>query len=196
MSICAIVDANGNVVSTVMADPSTDQPPAGCTLVSVPTGASVDSTWSYSTAQGFFLSTAAQAVADAKTKLPPVPTWNDGAQPFTDTTPASQVISVCGTRITELQAIRGHANYNPTSCPAYNWAVANLTGSDTCTTFCNLIATKYRAGTVTTPWLADFLYINANLLPTDLLMLLVNLLPPAWQRLAIRYCNANGIATA
>ena len=35
MSNCAVVDANGVVVNTIVAEP-TDVPPEGCTLVEIP----------------------------------------------------------------------------------------------------------------------------------------------------------------
>ena len=42
---CAVVDKNGDVINTIMADPNVDAPPDGCTLVPIPPEATVDETW-------------------------------------------------------------------------------------------------------------------------------------------------------
>lgn len=75
MAICAIVEADGSVRNTILADPQRDKPPAGCTLVLIESdeakGSSIDTKFVQDTRTGTFKPTLeyqAKLDAEAATK--------------------------------------------------------------------------------------------------------------------------------
>ena len=175
MPSCALIDATGTVVSTIMADPSTDPAPPGFTLVALPDGVTVDQGWSYAPAKGFSLSSAARQ----KALLSPItiPTWNDGLAPFTAQSPASAVMAACNSRGVVLMNALGRPIPNIAACAAIKVGAGLATATDTCATFCGKVADGVSNSTIKPVFALEFMTLCGDLVPISLIKQITASLP-------------------
>ena len=192
MTNCAIIDPDGNIVGVIVADPATDKPYDGHSLIPIPDGVHVDHTWHHSHDKGLHLT---DSEYERKHPVPTLPAWNDNAQPFTFETSTKDVLDIARCRIKALQASRGRDNFDPDKeCPAFTWASRVQQTSPNCAAFCARISEGLKTKEIQPDWAVDWLIAQCTLLPSQLLKIIVDALPAHQARLARRYISAQGVS--
>jgi hypothetical protein len=191
MSNCAIIDADGQVVSVIIADPTTDKPYAGHSLVPLPAGVRVDHTWRHSHERGFHQT---DDEFNNQHRLQFVPAWNDSAEPYSFETPAATVLEISKGRTVQLMAARGNHSFKPGDCGGYTWTDENITDADTCASFVSKVVEDIKIKKFDPDWALDWLVAQCTLFPPQLSKLIFDVLPANKARLAKRYLAGQGVS--